>query len=675
MLVLVLAAGAGARAAPLERAPLDTAPLGNAPSGNAPRIGPDQIVPHLSARRDPGGGLGLGDVMRAPGAMAPIAGGAVNFGYTRDAIWLRLPLHNTTATHDWRLRLHENFFQSFDAWITRAGAAPVHLVAQDTTTGFATRPVAWPELVVPFALAPGASAQIWLRYQSGGSSEVEMSLFTAPAFDAFADRRMARDFLFYGVLICLIVTALIIWAITRRGIFGVYAAYAASGLLFVAHGDGNSFRYLWPDAPGFNAFASIPLGAGIIVAGAVFARQFLQTARYHPVFDRILRADIALGLGLVAASAVADTQVIKKLLVLAAFLSLLLFTVAGLNAARTRLRAVRFYVLAWSGAVVSSALMTARHWLGFEMSEEVQFGTMRAVLVADAALMGLAILDRFNQLRLTRAQATQTALANARRNLALSRRLADLEARYDLATARSATQARRVADMIHDLRQPLHALRLNVRGLIAGEAGPDAAALEDSFAYIEGLVGAGLDAPTGAGEAAGAAAGGAAPLPDPGHGAGAGDGATALAEVLAALAQMFGPEAAARGLALRIVPAQARIDLPALDVMRIGANLVGNALRYTPAGGVVVGARRGPGGALRIEVHDSGPGLAPDDFARAQARHVRLDARPDAAPGSGLGLAIVAGICARHGLGLGLRPRRQGTGIAVTIPARRVEMG
>ena len=61
-------------------------------------------------------------------------------------------------------------------------------------------------------------------------------------------------------------------------------------------------------------------------------------------------------------------------------------------AARTRFREVRFYVFAWCGAVIASAIMTARHWFGIDIPEDTQLDAMRVVMVFDAAFMGLAIL-------------------------------------------------------------------------------------------------------------------------------------------------------------------------------------------------------------------------------------------------------------------------------------------
>lgn len=76
-------------------------------------------------------------------------------------------------------------------------------------------------------------------------------------------------------------------------------------------------------------------------------------------------------------------------------------------------------------------------------------------------------------------------------------------------------------------------------------------------------------------------------------------------------------------------------------------NLVDNAVRYTPPGGVVrVSCRAEDHGGVLLQVADSGPGISPADRDRAFDRFHRLSAHET---GSGLGLAIVKSIAQRHG--------------------------
>jgi two-component system phosphate regulon sensor histidine kinase PhoR len=78
-------------------------------------------------------------------------------------------------------------------------------------------------------------------------------------------------------------------------------------------------------------------------------------------------------------------------------------------------------------------------------------------------------------------------------------------------------------------------------------------------------------------------------------------------------------------------------------VRRILENLVDNAVKYTPAGGhVVVSTLPGPGGSVRVQVKDDGPGIEAGHRERVFERFYRVDkARSRELGGTGLGLAIV----------------------------------
>ncbi len=100
-------------------------------------------------------------------------------------------------------------------------------------------------------------------------------------------------------------------------------------------------------------------------------------------------------------------------------------------------------------------------------------------------------------------------------------------------------------------------------------------------------------------------------------------------------------------------------------------NLLANALRYTPAGGVLVGARR-RGAYIRLDVIDSGVGIAKGDSMRIFDEFVQL---PTASRnhvggrGMGLGLAIVrrlAALC-EHPIELASTPCR-GSRFSITVP-------
>jgi two-component system, OmpR family, sensor histidine kinase TctE len=106
------------------------------------------------------------------------------------------------------------------------------------------------------------------------------------------------------------------------------------------------------------------------------------------------------------------------------------------------------------------------------------------------------------------------------------------------------------------------------------------------------------------------------------------------------------------------------------------ANLIDNALKYTPRGGHVTVRSGIEGGRPYLEVEDDGPGIAEGERTRVRERFYRLPG--SVGIGCGLGLAIVDEIARVHGATLSIGSGRQGHGARMRVgfgaaaPARRL---
>ncbi|WP_081962528.1 ATP-binding response regulator [Paracoccus sanguinis] len=259
-----------------------------------------------------------------------------------------------------------------------------------------------------------------------------------------------------------------------------------------------------------------------------------------------------------------------------------------------------------------------------------------------------ALIHRVDRLEETRGSAWSTfqaAVALEQEALARTRdleaALADLSQRNrDLAVARAAadeanrSKTRFLRAASHDLLQPLAAARLYLSALADSDLDPVqrelTTRLAGAFESVEELMHAVLDIsrldsqriefhrrPV------------------------------ALDELFQRLAIEYAPVAEAAGLRLSFVPTSAVVDSDPTFLRRIAQNLVSNALKYTEAGGVVVGVRR-RGKRVWLEVHDSGPGISEADRARIFDEFQRA-VREGGPQGMGLGLSIVRRACTKLG--------------------------
>ncbi|MEH6418998.1 hybrid sensor histidine kinase/response regulator [Pseudomonas sp. CGJS7] len=211
----------------------------------------------------------------------------------------------------------------------------------------------------------------------------------------------------------------------------------------------------------------------------------------------------------------------------------------------------------------------------------------------------------------------------------IEQRTSDLQAAKGEAERANRSKTRFVAAAVHDLLQPLNAARMYLSSLRRRVDDPEGRELSDhieaALAAQDDILSSLLDISrleSGALEVRRAA------LP--------------LSRVLGAIDSQFRILAESRGLRLHCLPSSAIVDSDEILLRRILQNFVSNAMQFTPrAGRIVLGARRLADG-VRIEVWDTGPGIAANKRELIFEEFQRLDVGIEAPQrGAGLGLAIV----------------------------------
>jgi signal transduction histidine kinase len=97
------------------------------------------------------------------------------------------------------------------------------------------------------------------------------------------------------------------------------------------------------------------------------------------------------------------------------------------------------------------------------------------------------------------------------------------------------------------------------------------------------------------------------------------------------------------------------------------ANLIGNALRYTPEGGAITVRAKRTGAGVRFEVEDTGPGIPPEHQREIFHKFFRVPGSPSG--GAGLGLSIAKEIVEAHSGAIGVEsPPGKGCTFFFTLP-------
>ncbi|MDK9725808.1 MAG: ATP-binding protein [Sterolibacteriaceae bacterium MAG5] len=221
---------------------------------------------------------------------------------------------------------------------------------------------------------------------------------------------------------------------------------------------------------------------------------------------------------------------------------------------------------------------------------------------------------------------------------------AELRERKEEAESANAAKSRFLAAASHDLRQPLHALGLFVSRLLQlphdretktliGHVDHSVAALQDLLDTLLDIsrLDAGMVTPK--------------PTDFP------------LDDLFARLAMEHDGPAREKLLAFRVRKCPVWLHTDPRLLERILMNFLGNAMRYTPRGGILMGCRR-RGDRVLIQVWDTGVGIPAEHLQHVFSEYVQLDnPERNRAKGLGLGLAICDRLSQLLGLPLGVRSR------------------
>ena len=271
------------------------------------------------------------------------------------------------------------------------------------------------------------------------------------------------------------------------------------------------------------------------------------------------------------------------------------------------------YLPAYAAFFLASTLPYAIANLG--ASSPIARVTAPLMLIYVAGVGGLGIMGNRNFRELVGLRLRTSKLAD------------ELLEQKDLAEQANLAKSSFLAAASHDLRQPVHALGLFVGALRGVALSEEAVELVDhieaSTAAMDTLFSALLDISR-------LDAGVVEVHPQ----------VFAIGPLLARICREHADEADEKGLALIYRPTEAWVNSDPVLVERIARNLISNAIRYTQTGRILVGCRRGA--MLRVQVWDTGPGIAPALQQQVFQEYFQL-ANPerDRAKGLGLGLAIV----------------------------------
>lgn len=535
----------------------------------------------------------------------------ISFGYTSNRVWLRITTSNTSENSQ-NLLLDSNvkYMRPLIIYEVSEGGLPRVLLRNDESSRFNERKLSYPKIVVPLQWSPGEVKHLYFYVGAGGGLALPLELSSANAVAEKYGSGLAFTAFFAGVLVTLILINLFHFVSIGRLEHLLYAFMEGSILLFVIHNEGYAFQYLWPDSPDWNAHATLVLGHSTNMFAALFSIVFLELRKRAPIIFAFLSAAAVFSFFLVLSTPFMEPRLSNQFGLGINVIGALAIVTAGVRVFLGGHGPAKYFLLGWL-FMGAGAFVYGMSNLEMVQSPFEAISILKFCVLAEALLISYGLSALLRVLTDKVADSQQQLLHTS--ELRLQEAIERLELEEDRVVAEQALAGKdlELAQTSHDIRQPIHSLRLALLAQARQQNDPvTSAAFNRTLDHMEALLNDLTDKErqryTG--------------------------GKSTYGSLTRQLVDEFSAAALEGGIELNHVPSSLSLAVPFTPLKRVLSNLLSNALRHSGAKKILLGIRRRRD-FIEILVVDNGTGI---NQSTAQT------------PSTGLGMGIISALCEEH---------------------------
>ena len=407
---------------------------------------------HIGLWEDSSGRVSIEQAADPAGAgrYSVIQGNRMSRGFSRSALWVRIPLDQAPAEGSWVLEVTAPWMDRVDLYLPRPAGGWGH-----QATGLGQPPPV--HALDGFALSAPADTPrrgfAYLRLQSVLSLNAGLRLWS---LDEFRKQVVTDGYVFgalFGVMAAMVIVNLMVLLATRDRAYLLYILYLASMIGHQLCLQGQVLflpTWVWPYVP----HISLVVSSTLFFFGAAFCRTFLHVKGYAPLADRLLLgAQYVAGLLLVLALGGLiwwGTWLAHSLALVGPVIAIY----AGAKAWSRGFRPARFYMVAWVVLLLGGMAWGA--WsMGGQLFVVLPRSTLTMAAALESLLLSLALADRVGVMQRERQVLAQRE--RRYRHMSITDELTSLyNARYFWSKLASEIK------LAHTLGQPLGLILLDV---------------------------------------------------------------------------------------------------------------------------------------------------------------------------------------------------------------------
>jgi signal transduction histidine kinase len=412
----------------------------------------------------------------------------LNFGFTSDVYWFTFDVKNESQEEKWVIEIPFSPLDQIDLYYE--GDEPgqyIHRIGGDKFP-VSVREVRYQHTVFVINIPSGSVKKFFIRLQSTSSVQLPMIFWKHDAFFQNTFTIHLFNGLFYGAMMLMLVSQLLLYAFMRERVILYYMLTLLGMLNIVSFFQGYSFLYLYPEHPSLSSLLAILGGPIFIFTSTLLTRTFLDLAKHQVWLDRLLivnsLADVVLAIMMILSKGSISYRYHHH----AVLAHCVLVLISAGYCLADNYRPARYYLLSWVTLLIA-ALMFSMSNLGlFPEYLSTNYTGLMVGCILQMLFIASALGDRWKMMLRENQQAKELELIrNQRENERLEK---EVKLRIDEIQLKNEKleEVNRVKDKLfsivsHDIKGPLSSLQLALTLMKGG--GITQAEFEELSAILE----------------------------------------------------------------------------------------------------------------------------------------------------------------------------------------------
>lgn len=389
----------------------------------------------------------------------------INFGYSKSAFWVRVPLHNPTDVDVERL-LEIGYPLLDDIQIHLVSANGIDRFEVGDKKPFAQRYIQHRLFLIPMSFAANTEYVLYLRLQSSSGLQMPLSLWIPQAFYEHDSLRQVGFGLFFGALLIMALYNVFLGMSTQDINYFIYFAFVTSFAMIIATVWGFCFELFWPENLWWQNQGVALVFTLVPVMGVYFGKSFLQLHIYNPRLNIFAIVYVIIGVIATLASTVIEYRIGVIFALTISIISAFFLLFSGVMNLRAGNRSARYFILAWAALAVSTVIYDLSQFSliprNIIVENCLQIGSLLEALLISFALADRMNIEKADKLKAQRLLMEEERRANIEREEHLRTKLKaqqeEWQAKQEIEQAKAENMAKSqfLATMSHEIRTPMN---------------------------------------------------------------------------------------------------------------------------------------------------------------------------------------------------------------------------